>query len=156
MEHDINTLFLDKKLIDIKSCASRVSKTESSANILFINFPQWRVIVNSLTRDTEKLSLRSKSDVRVWHDPLLLASNLHQSELLNLVVLSVENANCGSSSVNSQSGTNEGSSSLTLEILGLPDTVDGSDGEVAVNNRWSINWIESHEVATIFIKWIEL
>jgi hypothetical protein len=40
VEHNINTLLLDKKLVDIKGSTSGVSKRESSADILLINFPQ--------------------------------------------------------------------------------------------------------------------
>lgn len=156
MEHDVNTLFLDKQLIDIQGGASGVPETESSANILFVNLPQWRVVVNSLTRDTEQLGLRSQGDVWVWHDPLLFASNFHQSQFLHFVVLSVEDANSGSSSVNGQSGTDEGSSGLALQLFSLPNTVDRSNGEVAVDDWWAVDWIESHEVAAIFIQRVEL
>lgn len=156
MEHHVNTLLLHEELVDIKGGASGVSKTESSANILLVNFPQRRVIIHSLTGDTEKLCLRSEGDVWVWHDPLFFASNFHQSQFLDLVVLSVENANGGSSSINSQSGTNERSSGLSLEVFSLPNTINGSDREVAVNHGWTINWVKSDEVATIFVKSIEL
>jgi len=48
MKHHINTLLLHEKLIDIKSSASRVSQTESSANVLFINLPEGWVVIDSL------------------------------------------------------------------------------------------------------------
>ena len=92
----------------------------------------------------------------VRHDPLLLAPNFHQSQFLNFVVLSVEDANSGSSSVNGQSSTNEGSSGLAFELFSLPNTVDRSNGEVAVDDRGAVDWVKSHEVAAIFIKWVEL
>jgi len=70
--------------------------------------------------------------------------------------LSIENANSGSSTIDGKSGTNKVSSGFALEVLGLPDTKDRSNREVAVDDRASIDWIKSNEVGTIFIDWVEL
>lgn len=98
----------------------------------------------------------SKSDVRVGDNPLFFRSNFHQSQLFDLVVLGIVNANGGSSTINSQSGTNKRSSSLSLKVFGLPNTVDGANREVAINDRASINRIPSNKVRTIFVNRVEL
>jgi len=77
MEHDVNALLLHKKLIDVEGGAPRVSKTKSSANVLFVNLPKGRVVIYPLTRDTEELCLRSQGDIWVRHDPLFFAANFH-------------------------------------------------------------------------------
>jgi len=48
--------------------------------------------------------------------------------------LSIENANSGSSTIDGKSGTNKVSSGFALEVLGLPDTKDRSNREVAVDD----------------------
>lgn len=156
VKHHINTLLLHEKLIEIKSSASRVSQTESSANVLFINLPEGWVVIDSLWWNTEKLGLRSERNMWVRDDPLFFFTDFHQSQFFNFVVLSIENANSGSSTIDGKSGTNKVSSGFAFEVSGLPDTEDRSNREVAVDDRASIDWIKSNEVGTIFVDWVEL
>lgn len=101
VEHHINTLFLDEQLIDIKSGASRVTKTESGTNILLKDVPQCWVVVNTLGGDGEKFSLGTNLNLGVSDEPLLFWADFHQGELFNGVFLGIEDVDGSSCAVDS-------------------------------------------------------
>ena len=101
---------------------------------MLVNFPQRRVVVDTLARDAEKLGLGRKLHLWGSNNPLLSVSDLHEGHLLNMVALGVENTDGGSSSVNGQGGTAEGSAGFANHRLGGPDTEDGANTEVAVDH----------------------
>lgn len=72
VKHAVHALLLDEELIDIKCSASGVPQAEAGHDVFLVDLPETRVVVHALRGDAEKLSLRSKLDFRVRHDPLLL------------------------------------------------------------------------------------
>jgi len=99
IKHYKNSLFLYEELINVKSGASRISETETSTNILLINFPKGWIIETTFARNTEKLRLWSQLDFRVADDPSFSGSDFHQSKLLHIFTLSIEIKDCGSRSI---------------------------------------------------------
>ena len=68
------------------------------------------------------------------YDPLLLVSDFHESQLLDLVGLCVVDADSCPGSVNSKGCTDEISSGLSLDVLGFPHSVNGAYGKVGIND----------------------
>lgn len=156
VEHGVNSLFLNEKLINVEGSAARVSKTEPSHSVFLEDLPQTRIVINSLRRNTEKFCLSRQFNFWVRHDPLFLAADLHKRELLNNVILCVVNADGGPRSIHSKCRTNQCPASLALNLFRVPDTEDGANGEVAVDDGAAVDWIKSDEILTVLRQFIHL
>ena len=152
VQHNVDALLLDEDLVDVTSGAARVSEAEAGKNILLVNVPQIRVVVDSFGRDREKLGLRGELDLRVGDNPLLLRADLHQSELLDVLTLRVEDAAGGTSAVDSKGGANQCAASLALDVRGRPDAVNSANREVALNDGAAVDGIESNEVRAVLVE----
>lgn len=152
VEHHINTLLLDEELVDVGGGAASVAEAEAGKNILLVDVPEIRVVVDALGRDREKLGLGAELDLRVRDDPLLLGANLHESQLLDVTALVVENGTGGASAVDGKRGADQGAASLALDLAGGPDAEDGADGKVALDDRAAVDRVKRDEVLSVLVQ----
>ena len=146
VEHAVNTLPLDKQLVDVESGAARVSQTEAGADILLVDVPKRGVVINSLRRETEELSLGGELNLGASHNPLLLLADCHQSQLFDVSTLRVVDEDGRTSAVDGKGGANKLTSGEALDVSRSPDTEDGAYREVAVDDRAAVNGVESNKV----------
>ena len=107
IQHHINALLLDEHLVDITGSAARVPEAETGKNVLLINVPKIRIVIDALRRDGKELGLRGKLNLRVSDDPFLLCANLHERKLLDVIALAVEDAASGTRTKDGQGSTDQ-------------------------------------------------
>ena len=134
VEHHINALLLDEKLVDIGGGAARIAEAEAGKDVLLVDVPEIRVVVNALGGDREELGLLAELDLRVGDDPLLLLTDFHESQLLDVIALAVENGAGGASAVDGKCGADQVAASLALDCGGGPNAENGADGKVALDD----------------------